>query len=49
MRNALKILLGYPEGKRLLERPILKWILKNSVWVWPGFIWLMIKSNGRLL
>jgi hypothetical protein len=52
-RNACRILVGKPEGKRPLGRPdvgrwtILKWILDRMGWI--GFIWLGIGTSGRLL
>jgi hypothetical protein len=51
-RNAYRILVGRPEGKRPLERAklcvwiILKWILERYNWmVWIGLIWLRIGTN----
>jgi hypothetical protein len=55
MKNEYKILVGRPEGKRLLGRPghrweCLKWISEEyGVWMWTGFIWLRIRSSGFLL
>jgi hypothetical protein len=58
VRNAYKIFVGKPEGKRpLLGRPsvcgrvILKSILGKEFfwWVWIGFIWLRLWTSGRLL
>jgi hypothetical protein len=55
MRNAYRILVGKPEGKRPLARPwrrwkvILKWIRgKQGGKVWTGIIWLRIGTSGRL-
>jgi hypothetical protein len=54
-KNALKILVGKPEGKRPLDLDVdsnitLKRILhKRSLRVWTGFIWLGIRIGGRLL
>jgi hypothetical protein len=55
-RNAYRILVGKPEGKRLLEssevggRIILKWILElQDRVVWTGLIWLRIRTSGGLL
>jgi hypothetical protein len=52
-RNAYRILVRKPEGKRPLRRPrrrrvdILKWILeKQDVMLWIGLIWLRIGTNG---
>jgi hypothetical protein len=54
-RNAYRILVGNPEGKRPLGRPrrrwgtILKWILeRQDAMVWIGSIWLRIETNGGL-
>jgi hypothetical protein len=53
MRNAYRILVGKPEGKRLLGDQgvggwtILKWILDRMVWI--GLIWLGIRTSGGLL
>jgi hypothetical protein len=56
IRNVYKILVGKPEGKRLLGRPgrrwgiILVWIIKKLVRrVLTGFIWLRIGTIGGLL
>jgi hypothetical protein len=54
-RYAYKVLVGNGEGKRPFGRPkkdgrILKWILKKlDGWVWIGFTWLCIRTNGWLL
>jgi hypothetical protein len=55
-KNAYRILVGMPEGKRPLEGKdvggwtILKWILEGyDGMVWIGLIWLRIGTNGRLL
>jgi hypothetical protein len=55
-RNAYRILLGKPEGKRsqldldIGERIILKWILeKKDGMVWTVLIWLRIGTGGGLL
>jgi hypothetical protein len=54
-RNAYKILVGNPEGKRPLQRPrhrleiILKWILSKYVGrMWSGFIQYSIGPTGGL-
>jgi hypothetical protein len=53
MEHAYKILIGKPEVKRLLGRPVRrgrdKIILKNQKSGWPGFIWLRIGPSGGLL
>jgi hypothetical protein len=54
-RYAYKVSVGYGEGKRQFRRPkkderILKWILKKLYgWVWTGFTWLCVRTNGGLL
>jgi hypothetical protein len=53
--NAYKILIGKPEGKRLLQRPRHRW--ENNIkmdmgeieWVWTGFMWLRIGISARHL
>jgi hypothetical protein len=52
-RNAYRILVGKPEGKRPLGRPrpmwrtILEWILEGyDGMVWTGLIWLRIGTSG---
>jgi hypothetical protein len=54
-RNAYRILVGKPEGKRQWEDQdiggwtILKYIFKREDgMVWIGFIWLRIGINGGL-
>jgi hypothetical protein len=56
IRNAYKILVGKPEGNRLLVRPRCRW--KDSIrmdlkeigfGVWIGFIWLRVLTSGGLL
>jgi hypothetical protein len=55
MRNAYKIFVGKPEGKRPLGRPcismriILKWILnKQGMSMWTGFYRLRKGSSSRV-
>jgi hypothetical protein len=55
-RNAYRVLVGKPEGKRPLGRPRLrgedgiKMDLKEIGWgVWSGFTWLKIGIIGGLL
>jgi hypothetical protein len=51
-RNAYRILVGKPEGKRPLKRPrregiLLRWILERyDGVVWTGLIWLRIGTSG---
>jgi hypothetical protein len=55
-RNAYRLLVGKPEGKRPLGRPrrrrgiILGWILEkwNGV-MWTGLVWLRTGTGGELL
>jgi hypothetical protein len=53
-RNAYRILVGKPEGKRHWEDQdvggwaILKWILRRGMG-WIGLIWLRIGTSGGLL
>jgi hypothetical protein len=55
-RNAYRILLGMPEGKRPLGRPKRRWVdnikmdLRDpSGMVWIGLVWLRIWTSGWLL
>jgi hypothetical protein len=54
-RNACRILVGKPEGKRLLGRPRRRWVnsikmdLRQGLMVWFGLIWLKIGTSGGLL
>jgi hypothetical protein len=55
-RNVYKILVGKPEGKRELGRPMRGWEkgvimdLTEIGWeVWSGFSWLRIETGGGLL
>ena len=51
-RGVYRVLVGKPEGKRLLGRPsvdgrILRWIFRKwDVGVWTGLIWLRIGTGG---
>jgi hypothetical protein len=49
-RNAYRILVGKPGGKRPLGRPRCRWvdILRDGM-VWTGSIWLRIGTSGGLL
>jgi hypothetical protein len=57
-KNACKILVGKPEGKRLLGRQRCRWV-DNIKWilgryeydgmVWSGLIWLRTGTSGRLV
>jgi hypothetical protein len=56
-RNAYRILVGKPEGKRPLGRPRRSWVdsIKMNLreredgMEWIGFIWLRIGTSGGLL
>jgi hypothetical protein len=57
-RNAYRILVGKPEGRRPLGRPRRRWVdnikidLREIRWdgvVWTGSIWLRIGTSGGLL
>jgi hypothetical protein len=54
-RNAYRIFMGKPEGKRPLGRPSRRWKdnikmdLRYDGVVWTGLIWLTIGTNGGLL
>jgi hypothetical protein len=48
-RNAYRLLVGKPEGKRPLGR-LLGWILERWDGVmWTGLVWLRIETGGDLL
>jgi hypothetical protein len=53
--NVCKMLVRNPEENRLLDKPRHRWEdnikmdLKLSEWIWTGFIWLNIRTGGRLL
>jgi hypothetical protein len=57
-RDVCRILVGKPEGKRPLGRPIRRWVdnirmyLSEIGWdgmVWIGLIWLRIETSGGFL
>jgi hypothetical protein len=55
-RGAYRILVGRPEGRRLLGRPRRRWEnnikmdLQEVGWgAWTGLIWLRIGTGGGLL
>jgi hypothetical protein len=56
-RNAYRILVGKPEGKRPLGRPRRRWVANIKMDVreredgmeWIGLIWLRIETSGGLL
>jgi hypothetical protein len=55
-KNAYRLLVGKPEGKRPLERQIYRrvdnteWILERwDGMMWTGLVWLRIEIGGELL
>jgi hypothetical protein len=46
-RNAYRILVGNPEGKRPLGRPRRRWV--DNIKMVIGSIWLRIGTSGGLL
>jgi hypothetical protein len=48
-RNAYRILVGKPEGKRPLGRPRCTWMNNMDGMVWIGLMWLRIGTSGGLL
>lgn len=49
-RNAYKLLIGKPEGKRPLQGPRHRQdgnIKVDCMTMWSGFIWLRIEINGE--
>jgi hypothetical protein len=54
-RNAYRILVRKPEGKRQLGRPRRRWVgnikmdLREDGREWIGWIWLRIGTSGVLL
>jgi hypothetical protein len=55
-RNAYRILVGKPEGKRPLRRTRRRWVdnikldLREIGWAeWTGLMWLRIGTSGGLL
>jgi hypothetical protein len=54
-KNAYRIFVGNPEGKRPLGRPIPRWVdnvildlREIGLMVWIRFIWLRIETSGGL-
>jgi hypothetical protein len=47
MRNAYKIFVGKPEGRRTLERPRRRWEdnIKVDMRFWTGFMWVSIGTS----
>jgi hypothetical protein len=54
-RNACRILVGKPEGRRPLGRPRCRWVdnikidLRKDGMVWTGSMWFRIGTSGGLL
>jgi hypothetical protein len=51
-RNAYRLLVGKPEGKRPLEIPRRRWVDNIRIdlgEVWTGLVWLRIGTGGELL
>jgi hypothetical protein len=55
-RNAYRLLVGKPEGKRPLGRPRCRWVdnirMDLERWdgvMWTGLVWLRIGTGGELL
>jgi hypothetical protein len=52
-RNAYRILVGKPDGKRPLGRPRRRWVdsieMDIREVVWNGLMWLRIGTSGGLL
>jgi hypothetical protein len=50
-RNAYRILVGKPEGKRSLGRSRRRWVdnIKMDGVVWTELIWIRIGTSGMLL
>jgi hypothetical protein len=50
-RNAYRLLVGKPEGKRPLGRSRRRWVdnIRMDLGVmWTGFVWLRIGTGGEL-
>jgi hypothetical protein len=55
-KNTYRLLVGTPEGKKLLGKPRRRWVdnikmaLAKIGWVvWIGLVWLRIGTGGELL
>jgi hypothetical protein len=47
-RNAYRLLVGKPEGKRPLGRPRRRWV-DNIRMDWTGLVWIRTGTGGELL
>jgi hypothetical protein len=49
-RNAYRLLVGKPEGKRPLGRPRRRWVnnIRMDGVMWTGLVWLRIGTGGEL-
>jgi hypothetical protein len=51
-RDAYRIFVGKPEGKRLLGKPRctfvdnIKMYVRDVGWIWIGLMWLRIETSG---
>jgi hypothetical protein len=55
-RNAYRLLVGKPEGRRPLRRPSRRWLdnirmdlVEGDGVMWTGLVWLRIGAGGELL
>jgi hypothetical protein len=48
-RNAYRLLVGKPEGKRPLGRPRRRWVERWDGVMWTGLVWLRKGTGGELL
>jgi hypothetical protein len=50
-RNAYRLLVGKPEGKRPLGRSKRRWVdnIRMDRVMWTGLVWLRIGTGGELL
>jgi hypothetical protein len=52
-RNAYRLLVGMPEGRRPLGRPRRRWVHNIRMdlveVMWTGLVWLRIGTGGQLL
>jgi hypothetical protein len=50
-KNAYRLLLGKPKGRRPLGRPRRRWVdnIRIDGTMWTGLVWLRIGTGGELL